>query len=120
MTPVFKAYQIRAGDVRFGSKADIGLTAADVRFTPKADIAEQGHHVRFVPKAEVAQCSTKLKPGHYVRATAMFEVMLALTFPSLSSGARCAPMAAFNLRCCPVGNVARDGASGVASRALAA
>jgi len=36
MTPVFKAYQIRAGDVRFGSKADIGEGATDVRFTPKS------------------------------------------------------------------------------------
>ena len=67
------------------------------------------------------QCSKKiLAPGFYTRAMAIFEVMLALTFPSLKSGARCAPMAAFNLRCVPAGNVARDGASGLAARALAA
>ena len=35
-----------------------------------------------------------LAPGFYVRAMAIFEVMLALTLPSLRSGARCAPIAA--------------------------
>jgi hypothetical protein len=65
-------------------------------------------------------CGVCLTPGFYVRAIAIFEVMLALTFPSLRSGARCALMAAFNLSCVPAGDVARDGASGVASRALAA
>src|ERR1019366_7320921 len=65
-------------------------------------------------------CGICLAPGFYVRAMAIFEVMLALTFPSLRSGARCAPMAAFNLRCVSAGNLARDGASGVAARALAA
>jgi len=59
-------------------------------------------------------------PDFYVRATAIFEVMLALTFPSLRSEPRCSPMAVFNLRRVPAGNVARDGASGVAARALAA
>jgi hypothetical protein len=33
-------------NVRFGSKADIGLALVDVRFTPKADIAERDHNVR--------------------------------------------------------------------------
>jgi hypothetical protein len=65
-------------------------------------------------------CGVCLTPGFYVRAMAIFEVMLALTFPSLRSGARCALIAAFNLSCVPAGDVARDGASGVASRALAA
>jgi hypothetical protein len=65
-------------------------------------------------------CGICLAPGFYVCAMAIFEVVLALTFPSLRSVARCAPMAAFNLRCVPAGNVARDGASGVAARALAA
>jgi hypothetical protein len=65
-------------------------------------------------------CGICLAPGFYVCAMAIFEVMLALTFPSLRSVARCAPMAAFNLRCVLAGNVARDGASGVAARALAA
>jgi hypothetical protein len=51
-------------------------------------------------------------------AMAIFEVMLALT-PSPRSGARCAPIAAFNPGV-PDGNIARDGASGVAARALAA
>jgi hypothetical protein len=65
-------------------------------------------------------CGICLPPGFYARAMAIFEVMLALTFPSLRSGARCAPMAAFNIRCVPRGNVARDGASGVAASALVA
>src|SRR6516164_1435669 len=56
----------------------------------------------------------------YVRAMAIFEVMLALTFPSLRSGPRCASIAAFSLSCVPAGNVARDGASGVAASALVA
>jgi hypothetical protein len=43
-----------------------------------------------------------------------------LGFPSLRSGARCASMPAFTLSCVPSGNVARDGASGVAARALTA
>jgi hypothetical protein len=40
-------------NVRFGSKADIGLSPIDVRFTPKADIAERRWDVRFVPKADI-------------------------------------------------------------------
>src|SRR5262249_15118292 len=49
---------------------------------------------------------------------AIFDVMLALTFPSLRSGARWASMPAFSLSCVPAGNVARDGASGLAARGL--
>jgi hypothetical protein len=86
--------------------------------------ASRERQLRTVPLCVHARigrsCGICLAPGFYVRAMAVFEVMLALTFPSLRSGARCAPMAAFNLRCVPVGNVARDGASGVAARALAA
>ena len=41
-------------DVRFGSKADIGLLPADVRFTPpKADIRQHGLDVRFVPQTDI-------------------------------------------------------------------
>jgi hypothetical protein len=39
-------------NVRFGSKADMGLLPIDVRFTPKADIGTQSRNVRFVPKAD--------------------------------------------------------------------
>src|SRR5215469_18815456 len=66
------------------------------------------------------QCSKKSCAGLYMRAMAIFEVMLTLTFPSLRNGPRCAPIAAFSLTCVPAGNVARDGASGLASRDLAA
>jgi hypothetical protein len=73
------------------------------------------------PKADIVQHGGNcLPPGFYARAMAIFEVMLALTFPSLRSGARYAPMAALNLRCVPAGNVARDGASGLAASALVA
>jgi hypothetical protein len=67
------------GNVRFGSKADIGLASIDVRFTlkkmsalgqkqtsdwpqlmsalpSKADIAERHWDVRFVPKADLINC----------------------------------------------------------------
>jgi hypothetical protein len=46
-------------DVRFGSKADIGLALVDVRFTPKADIAGRQVNVRFVPKADI--CGNDLR-----------------------------------------------------------
>jgi len=35
--------------VRFGSKADIGVSPGNVRFTPKADIGTPSRNVRFVP-----------------------------------------------------------------------
>src|SRR5262250_671711 len=90
--------QIRMVNVRFGSKADIDPCSHDVRFTPKSGLV---------------QCRKKiLRRGFYMRAMAIFEVMLALTFPSLRSGPRCASIAAFSLSCVPAGNVARDGASG--------
>jgi hypothetical protein len=39
----------RNRDVRFGSKADIGVRPHNVRFTPKADMDQHGPDVRFVP-----------------------------------------------------------------------
>jgi len=47
----FARHQSRAADVRFGSKADIGILSA---LPPKADIGTQPRNVRFVPKADVA------------------------------------------------------------------
>jgi hypothetical protein len=37
--------QIRVGDFRFGSKADIGLALVDVRFTPKSGHRQTRCHV---------------------------------------------------------------------------
>jgi hypothetical protein len=41
------------GDLRFGSKADIGARPINVPFTPKADIGTQLCDVCFVPKADI-------------------------------------------------------------------
>jgi rhodanese-related sulfurtransferase len=65
-------------------------------------------------------CGTCLALSFHACAVAIFEVMLVLDLPSLRSGARHAPIAAFNLDCVPAGNEASAGASGVAARALAA
>jgi hypothetical protein len=46
-------------NVRFGSKADIGLPPVDVRFTPKADLTGRQLDVRFVPKADIMRCSNR-------------------------------------------------------------
>jgi hypothetical protein len=41
------------GNVRFGSKADIGQPMRDVRFTPKADMFSVKMNVCFVPEADL-------------------------------------------------------------------
>jgi len=43
----------REGNVRFGSKADIGEGTTDVRFTPKSRHRLSARDVRFVPKADI-------------------------------------------------------------------
>ena len=50
------------GNVRFGSKADMGLPLIDVRLPPKADIGSTYQDVRFVPEADscTAAINTKL------------------------------------------------------------
>jgi len=68
---------------------------------PKADIGRECWDVRFVPEADSCSAAKKSCAGPYMRAMATFEVMLALTFPSLRNGARCAPIAAFSLSCVP-------------------
>ena len=42
-------------DVRFGSKADIGVRPQHVALPPKADMDQHGRDVRYVPEAEVAR-----------------------------------------------------------------
>jgi hypothetical protein len=46
--------------------------------------------------SEQLPCGICLALGFYVRAVAIFQVMLAFSFPG--NGARCPPMAAFKLR----------------------
>src|SRR6516164_4269281 len=97
------------------------VIGGNVRFTPKSGHRNSVVECPLCAKSGLVQCSKKiLRRGFYMRAMAIFEVMLALTFPSLRSGPRCASIAAFSLSCVPAGKVARDGASGLASRDLAA
>src|SRR5215469_1816264 len=55
-----KVVRLPLGDVRFGSKADIGAVRAMSALPPKADIAERRRDVRFVPKADIRGSSSLL------------------------------------------------------------
>jgi hypothetical protein len=46
--------QSEAGDVRFGSQADIPIILFDVRFTPESGRSPRDQDVCFGPKADMA------------------------------------------------------------------
>jgi len=48
--------KLKAGNVAFGSKADIAARSSNVRFTPKSGHGTQSRNVCFVPQADILHC----------------------------------------------------------------
>ena len=60
--PASKSLPQRTANVRFGSKADIGLAAADVRFTPKSGHRPARWQCPLWAKSGLMHCSNRPQP----------------------------------------------------------